>query len=73
MATILVINQTFVQLLSSKNAHFSQWRGFEPPVKPPSGYGAGAHMRDTANRGTGVGKGQAKRKGKGIVFRPTDD
>jgi len=31
------------------------------------------HMRDTANRGTGLGKGQSKRKGKGIIFRPTDD
>ena len=30
-----VLTIVFVQLLSSKNAHLSLWRGFEPP-KPPS-------------------------------------
>jgi len=32
VATIFILTIVFVQLLSSKNADLSQWRGFDPPT-----------------------------------------
>ena len=58
-ATIIIINH-IVQLLSSKNAHLSQWRGFEPP-NSPSGYEyATVHLYPKMHQRCEFGKNRSK-------------